>query len=542
MSNVKKQPPAPKGAQKAPPAPKGSVPKPTPVPKAAPKATPPPKAVPAPADKGDGASKKKKAKRHGSGENFDTYIKKVLKKVCAAKLQDAKTINLSGPASATLNGILKVVANEVATIARSKCSEVNRSTVTSKDIRFGADNIFADKDLNDIVTQNIDHVKNPEREAAKQLREEAKKAGTTPPPSNQAPARRESQLGMHISVSVVENIIRDSNSCKLHVSSGASPALAWILENFVRYILEHAVEQVISNKKVTMKPRHIFIAVNSNEKLSTVFKSLNIRFYGVGVMPGINEKLIPSKEEKAKQQKRRKKAAKEKAETKVEGAEGTKKTKRNLPGAKALKDIHRAQEQTGLLIRKGPFDSVVRQYLISRVIENTNTKSSTYHFSDSIIEIIQQFVEDQVISLFNQAQETAIVAGRKGVTAIDVRFVWQHFAGHEKVPFIVGEDETPEEEDKVDMRTINNCGIEALATRGAVGRKGSCIHPEVRHYIQSLLSVLLRSAILNVNMRGAVTITDVDIRHAFETFGVHYIFYRFKKAKKAKKVVTTPIE
>lgn len=92
-----------------------------------------------------------------------------------------------------------------------------------------------------------------------------------------------------------------------------------------------------------------------------------------------------------------------------------------------------------------------------------------------------------------------------------------------------------DEKAPVSMRTIGNSGIEHLATRAAVIRKGNDIHDEVRRFIQSLLERVMYFATLRVNHRNAVTITEEDIRFAFRTQGVNYLFYRYKKSKKAKK-------
>ncbi len=471
------------------------------------------------------ASKKKTGKKVSTEGSFGAYIKKVLKEECKTlQLDDAKVLNLSGHASCVLAGISQTIAKQISSHARSVCSANNRTTVALKDIAFGTSVVFSDPELREIVMQNIKHTKGDKK-------------------ANQTPARREKQLGMHFSVMLSEKHIRAFYTSRLSVSADASPALARVLENFTRYLLKSSIQQVLERGKVTMQPKHIFVAVESNGKLKQVFTDNNFAIYGVGVMPGIDESLIPSKEEKAKQQKRRKKAAKEKAKTDGPSTDG-KKVKRNLPGVKAIKDIKLSQSKVGLLIRKGPFESVVRKFIIPQVIAQLDSieTSASYHFSDDIIAVIQQFVEDKVIVLLKKAQRLAIYSKRVGISGKDIRLAWEICEGNKYIPVLTHELVQSTDDSTIDMMTINSCGIDALATRAAVVRKGHSIHDEVRRYIQSLLMVILGYAVLNVSLRKAVTISDPDIRFAFERLGVHYFFYRTKKTKKTKKVVQdTPV-
>jgi len=533
-------------------------------PAAAPKATPAPKTVvvkatPVATLEGATVTKKKVSRKYGAaGVSFGIYIKKLLKAVAAEGAPadgDKKDVNISNSAAASIDQVVKTVAQTVSSYARENCSENKRNIVSVTDVTFGAAIVFPSK-LHEIVFDGVKRIEEVSARLRKEAEEKAEEKATAPAegapsdakPENH-PSRREAQYGLVFSVSGADKFIRNFKTTTLSVSNEAPVYLSLFIQNFVNHLLRHAVTQVRASKKVNMKPFHIFRAVEGDEVLSEFFSRLNVRMYGVGVVPHIFEELVPTKEEKNARYKKR---AQAKAANPEETAkDNSKKPKRHLPGTKALRYIRDSQGKTGLLMQKAPFDRVTREHIIPIVCEEIGIEykdRSMYHFRDSMVEVIQQFVEDSAIDLLSKAQIVAIHCGRHGLQGTDVELAWK--LTYPRIPFIQVESkpetETPAENvaassetpaegtpdnGVIDMHHIGNCSIEHLATRGGVVRKGSTIHDVVRAFIKSNLVQILKAAIIRVHYRRAVTINDSDIRFALNEVGVNYIFHREKPNK-----------
>jgi histone H3/H4 len=538
------------------------------------KATPAPKTVvvkttPTATLEGAAVTKKKVSRKYGAaGVSFGIYIKKLLKAVAAegetpADGDDKKVVNISNSAAASIDQVVKTVAQTVSSYARENCSENKRNIVSVTDVTFGAAIVFPSK-LHEVIFEGVKRIEEVSARLRKEAEEKAAAATATANASSAEngattsdakpenhPSRREAQYGLVFSVSGADKFIRNFKTTTLSVSNEAPVYLSLFIQNFVNHLLRHAVSQVRASKKVNMKPFHIFRAVEGDEVLSEFFSRLNVRMYGVGVVPHIFEELVPTKEEKNARYKKR---AQAKASNPEEAAkDNSKKPKRHLPGTKALRYIRDSQGKIGLLMQKAPFDRVTREHIIPIVCEEIGIEykdRSMYHFRDSMVEVIQQFVEDSAIDLLSKAQIVAIHCGRHGLQGTDVELAWK--LTYPRIPFIQVESK-PETEEKpatdgaaastetpaegtpdnavIDMHHIGNCSIEHLATRGGVVRKGSTIHDVVRAFIKSNLVQILKAAIIRVHYRRAVTINDSDIRFALNEVGVNYIFHREKPNK-----------
>lgn len=494
-------------------------------------------------------AKKKVSRKHGAaGVSFCIYIKKLLKHVAAEATdlpEDKKVVNISNSATSSIDQVAKVVAQSVATYARANCVESKRNIVSVTDVKFGAAITFP-SGLRDVVFEGMNRIE----EASERIRteNEEKAAAKTAAPTTSAkptshPSRREAQYGLVFSVSGVDKFIRDFKTTSLSVSNEAPVYLALFIENFVKHLLRKTVEEVRLSKKTNTKTRHIFHAIERDMLLSELFGRYNIKLYDVGVVPHIFDELIPTKEEKNARYKKRTQAKLANSEGAPASSSDGKKQKRKLPGTKALRYIKESQKDTGLLMQKAPFDRVVREHIIPLVCDELNIEykdRSMFHFRDAMVEVIQQFVEDSAIDLINKAQQVAIHCCRNGLQGSDIELAWKLAAP--AIPYLQvdpsGEGEN--EGAPITMHHIGNCGIEHLATRAGVVRKGATIHDVVRAFIKSALIQVLKFAIMRVHYRTAVTINDADIRFALKQMGVVYIFHR-EKVPKAKPASSTPV-
>lgn len=84
-----------------------------------------------------------------------------------------------------------------------------------------------------------------------------------------------------------------------------------------------------------------------------------------------------------------------------------------VAGIKALREIRRYQKSTELLIRKLPFQRVVRE-----IAEN---RKSDLRFQSSAIGALQEAVEAYLVSLFEDTNECAIHAKRVTIQTKDMQ-------------------------------------------------------------------------------------------------------------------------
>ncbi len=77
------------------------------------------------------------------------------------------------------------------------------------------------------------------------------------------------------------------------VGSGAPVYLAAVLEYLAAEVLELAGNAAKDNKKTRIIPRHILLAIRNDEELNRLMANTTIA--DGGVLPNINQALLPSK-------------------------------------------------------------------------------------------------------------------------------------------------------------------------------------------------------------------------------------------------------
>ena len=99
---------------------------------------------------------------------------------------------------------------------------------------------------------------------------------------------------------------------------------------------------------------------------------------------------------------------------------GLKKPRRFRPGTVALREIRRYQKSTELLIRKIPFQRLVRE-----VCQGINKE---LRFQSTALLALQEAAEDYLVKMFEQVNICAIHAGRTTIQVKDID-LWRRIKG-----------------------------------------------------------------------------------------------------------------
>ena len=106
------------------------------------------------------------------------------------------------------------------------------------------------------------------------------------------------------------------------------------------------------------------------------------------------------------------KAAKVGKKQAAKSASGVKKTRRYRPGTVALRQIKKAQKGTNMLLRKAPFQRLVR--------ELANNYKEGLRFAGSAVAALQEATESFVVSLLSDTNLCAIHAKRVTIMPRDL--------------------------------------------------------------------------------------------------------------------------
>ena len=101
---------------------------------------------------------------------------------------------------------------------------------------------------------------------------------------------------------------------------------------------------------------------------------------------------------------------------------GVKKPRRFRPGTVALREIRKYQKSTELLIRKLPFQRLVRE-----VVQNLPF-GKQYRFQSPALLALQEASEDFLVHMFGQVNDIAIHGKRVTIKRTDVQ-LWQRITG-----------------------------------------------------------------------------------------------------------------
>ncbi|MGH0118638.1 UNVERIFIED_CONTAM: hypothetical protein FKN15_047618 [Acipenser sinensis] len=199
---------------------------------------------------------------------------------------------------------------------------------------------------------------------------------------------RSSRAGLQFPVGRVHRLLRKGNYAQ-RVGAGAPVYLAAVLEYLTAEILELAGNAARDNKKTRIIPRHLQLAVRNDEELNKLMGGVTIA--QGGVLPNIQA------------------AARKSAPA----TGGVKKPHRYRPGTVALREIRRYQKSTELLIRKLPFQRLVRE-----IAQDFKTD---LRFQSSAVMALQEASEAYLVGLFEDTTLCAIHAKRVTIMPKDIQ-------------------------------------------------------------------------------------------------------------------------
>ncbi|KAK3537592.1 hypothetical protein QTP70_016676 [Hemibagrus guttatus] len=238
---------------------------------------------------------------------------------------------------------------------------------------------------------------------------------------------RSSRAGLQFPVGRVHRLLRKGNYAE-HVGAGAPVYLPAVLEYLTAEILELAGNAAHDNKKTRIIPRHLQLAVRNDEELNKLLGGVTI------VLPNIQAVLLPKKTEKAVKTNAeldamartkqtackstggkapRKQLATKAARKSAPATGGVKKPHHYRPGTVALREIRRYQNSTELLIRKLPFQRLVRE-----IAQDFKTD---LRFQSSAVMALQEASEAYLVSLFEDTNLCAIHAKRVTIMPKDIQ-------------------------------------------------------------------------------------------------------------------------
>ncbi|XP_017894041.1 PREDICTED: uncharacterized protein LOC102183743 [Capra hircus] len=177
---------------------------------------------------------------------------------------------------------------------------------------------------------------------------------------------------------------------------------------------------------------------------------------------------------------------------------GVKKPHRYRPGTVALREIRRYQKSTELLIRKLPFQRLVRE-----IAQDFKTD---LRFQSSAVMALQEACEAYLVGLFedtNLAQRLSNMSGRgKGGKGLGKGGAKRH----RKVL-------------RDNIQGITKPAIRRLARRGGVKRISGLIYEETRGVLKVFLENVIRDAVTYTEHAKRKTVTAMDVVYALKRQG-----------------------
>ncbi|XP_004384068.2 histone H3.1-like [Trichechus manatus latirostris] len=183
---------------------------------------------------------------------------------------------------------------------------------------------------------------------------------------------------------------------------------------------------------------------------------------------------------------------------------GVKKPHRYRPGTVALREIRRYQKSTELLIRKLPFQRLVRE-----IAQDFKTD---LRFQSSAVMALQEACEAYLVGLFEDTNLCAIHAKRTFSLIMSGRGKGGKGLGkggakrHRKVL-------------RDNIQGITKPAIRRLARRGGVKRISGLIYEETRGVLKVFLENVIRDAVTYTEHAKRKTVTAMDVVYALKRQG-----------------------
>ncbi|XP_061053392.1 uncharacterized protein LOC133095661 [Eubalaena glacialis] len=196
---------------------------------------------------------------------------------------------------------------------------------------------------------------------------------------------------------------------------------------------------------------------------------------------------------------------------------GVKKPHRYRPGTVALREIRRYQKSTELLIRKLPFQRLVRE-----IAQDFKTD---LRFQSSAVMALQEACEAYLVGLFEDTNLCAIHAKRVTIMPKDIqlarRIRGERMSGRGKGGKGLGKGGAKRHRKVLrdNIQGITKPAIRRLARRGGVKRISGLIYEETRGVLKVFLENVIRDAVTYTEHAKRKTVTAMDVVYALKRQG-----------------------
>lgn len=227
-----------------------------------------------------GATKKRSSHTRRDTHSFDTYLYRVLKSV------HGDIYNIKKSSLATLDDIIHNVLERVAREASGLLSTKHKATMTSREIQTAVRLVFRGELAKHAVAQGTKAVTTYHTNSDKPQPAAGDKT------TKQTKSKRS---GILFPVGRIARLLKQAKFAT-RTGEGTSVYLAAVLEYLAAEILELAGNAAKDNKKKTIAPRHIMLAIENDEELARLCRGSISR---AGVVPHIEDALKPKSNKKS---------------------------------------------------------------------------------------------------------------------------------------------------------------------------------------------------------------------------------------------------
>jgi len=217
---------------------------------------------------GEGFRRRKRALKNRS---FCTYIYKVLKQV-------HPEVGISKNAMAISNDFVQDIFMRILAEAVNLLEFTKKSTMTSREVQTAARLVLPGELAKHAISEGT--------KAVVKFHAAQDESGK--------PASRSSRAGLVFPVGRVLTMMREKSH--LRIGSGAPIYLSAVLEYLCAEVLELAGNASRDNKRIRIIPRHVQLAIRSDDELDRLCKNATI--CGGGILPNVHPVLLFSKSPK----------------------------------------------------------------------------------------------------------------------------------------------------------------------------------------------------------------------------------------------------
>lgn len=332
--------------------------------------------------------------------------------------------------------------------------------------------------------------------------------------AQESESKHEFSLPMHLS----EKLLRNGN--KYNLSNATIVYLTAFNEFILTEIFAESVAVAQDFKRKTITVRHVLLGTQDKPELSALLKTFNINWVGGGVLPEINEILLPDKK------KQRQSARKRREKRELDGEAPLEKGRqRVLPGTKSLQDIRKYQKSFDLLSRKEHFKRLFKEQ--ADVLWGENDK---VHFGSGVFEILQSIIEERVVYIYSKAVLTMIHAKRSAMDASDIELVWDFLKPSGVETFT-----------NAGIENLTEPGLHRLASRGGVKRLGTNCYPVIKQLIGTISSRILHCTFICMKRNNVKTMTLYHLHKGCHLAGFNITTDKTKRIRAKKTVKKTTV-